>query len=328
MYGKAEIEPDMTQKKSIYFLSIIAVSIAIISIFMATEFTFIQKKYMIAFHRSGLVGTYYKNGKLNGEIELYENGKITRKATFKNGLINGWAIYYYPNGLVKRKYFAKNDIKDGIEYSYFEDGKINIKRTYKDGKKEGSEIIYYRNGKVDRTLFYKNNNANGIEHAYYEDGNLKYTRNWLNSKPYGDFYYYFKNKIISLYQTYDILGNRFYLIRYDSFGNVTKRLGYMFSAQTYTKVKDSIILLQTRHTYKSINDLYVTIAHPPEVTGKITILINNNDRADFILLDKNTNYIKKAFDHKGTYHIEILVSFISDDLSSDKTSGELTIKKE
>ena len=318
----------MMHRKTIYFISIIAITITIISIFIAIEFTSIQKKYMVAFHKSGLVGAYYKYGKLSGEIELYENGIITRKATFKNGLINGWAIYYYPNGLVKRKYFAKNDIKDGIEYSYFEDGKINIKRTYKDGKKEGSEIIYYRNGKVDRTLFYKNNKANGIEHAYYEDGNLKYTRNWLNSKPYGDFYYYFKNKIISLYQTYDILGNKFYLIRYDSLGNATKKLGYMFSAHPFSKIKDSTILLQTGHTYKSINDFYITIAHPPEVTGKITILINNNDRADFILLDKNTNYIKNAFDHNGTYHIKIVVSFISDDLSSDKTLGELTIKKE
>jgi len=316
----------MTKRNIIYI--IIAAALLAIWIFKSAEIAFIQKTFIVQFHKSGMVGDYFTISKLNGEFDTYLNGKISLMTSLKNGELDGWQVYYFPDGLIKKKFFVKNNKKEGIEYSYYEDGKIEIKESFKNGQREGPKITYFRNGQVEQRLLHKKNKVEGKEYAYYEDGNLKYTRNWLNGKYYGDFFYYYKDKSVEVYHAFDILGDKFFIRRYDSSGKVSKDIGGVFSDHTYTTIKDSVIVLKTGDTYKSIKDFYVTLAYPPIVGGKITILINKKDRDDLVMVDNNTLVIKNAFDHIGTYHIAIDARLVEGGYITARTTGNLTIIRE
>ncbi|HEY2583946.1 MAG TPA: hypothetical protein VGI43_19210, partial [Mucilaginibacter sp.] len=153
---------------------------------------------------------------------------------------------------------------------------------------------------------------------------------WINDKPCGELKYYDENKKLSVYHTYDILGDKFYLSHYDPSGKVSKSDGYVFSDHTYTHDtdNDSTELLKTGKTYKSIKDLYVTVANPPQSTTEIQIMINNKLRQDLIFPDDNTIIIKNAFNSKGLYKISIDGFFVEKSHAVNHTSGELTITKE
>jgi antitoxin component YwqK of YwqJK toxin-antitoxin module len=282
----------------------------------------------VALNKSGTIGHFNANGKLDGEADTYLNGKISRKARLKNGLFDGWMIDYYINGATKASTFYKNDKIDSIKINYYNTGEIKTKEYFKDGRYDGPKIMYYKNGEIEQKSLRKNNNVEGMEYAYYQDGHLKYERNWVNDKPYGDFYYYYENKTINVYHAYDILGDKFYLCRYDQSGKVYRSEGYVFSSHTYTKEEGSIQVLRNNDKYISIKDFYITVANPPQSTTEIQIKINKKLRQDLIFPDQNTVMIKNAFDHKGSYNIAIEGIFVGKSGVIDHTTGDLTIIKE
>jgi hypothetical protein len=271
-----------------------------------THIKFIKKGYFVTFHKSGTIGSVDTNEKQDGMFDIYLNGKIVRRENFKSGSLDGWKIDYYDNG------------------------NIRIKESFKVGRSDGPKIMYYKNGQIEQKSYRKNDKVEGMEYVYYEDGSLKYKRNWINNNPYGDFYYYYQNKKAELYHAYDILGNRFYLCRYDTMGRISKCIGNVFSSFVYSKDKDAIEVLKTGNTYKSISDLYVTVANPPQSTTEILILINNKVRTDFITekSDNNTVIVKNAFTNRGVYNIKISGRFVEKSNPLTQTDLGLTIIKQ
>jgi antitoxin component YwqK of YwqJK toxin-antitoxin module len=292
----------MTKRKSIIYF--ITVSLVLVLVLMLIDFNSIKKLYIITFHKSGMIGRFNPNSKLDGEVDTYVDGMIFQKGNFKNGLLDGW------------------------KFNYYKDGKIKSKESFKDGKRHGPKIMYFQSGQIEQTSFRKNNKVEGMEYEYYEDGNLKCQRNWVNNKPYGDFYYYYPNKEVEIYHTYDILGDKFYLCKYDQSGKVSGSEGYVFSSRTYTIDNDSVEVLRDRNAYKSIKDLYVTVANPPQNTSELKVIINNKLCQDLISLDQNTVLIKNAFNQKGLYNIAIEGVFVGKFGFTDHTTGILRIIKE
>lgn len=316
----------MKEKNIISFF--FTVSIAIILLTALTKFDFIKKLYIAIFHKTATIGHFNRRNKLDGEVDTYVNGKLVRKANLKDGLFDGWITDYYPNQAIKTKSFYKNNNITGDEINYYNDGKIKSTEGFKDGKVEGYKITYYRSGKIKQKSSRKNGKVEGTEYTYYEDGNLQYTRRWLNDKPYGELQFYYKNKTLGVYHTYDILGDKFYLCRYDQSGKVSRSDGYVFSSRTYSKCKDSIIVLEVNKVYTSIKDFYVTVANPPQSITEIKIVINNKLREDLSFPDHNTVLIKNAFDHNGVYTIKIDGVFMENSRITNDTKGELRIIKE
>jgi antitoxin component YwqK of YwqJK toxin-antitoxin module len=316
----------MKQKNKNYFIW--AISMLIILAILFTNFDYFKKQYLVTFHKSGTISHFNGSGKLNGEVDTYLNGNISRKANFKNGLFDGWTANYYPNGVIMNKYFYRNNIIDSIAFDYYNKGKIKSKESFKNGKFEGPKITYYPNGQIEQRLFRKNNKDEGMENSYYEGGHLKYTRNWVNDNPYGDFYYYYENKTAKIYHSYDILGDKFYLCEYDQSGKVLKSDGYVFSPHTYTVDEDSTKVLLNGNTYKSIKDLYITVANPPQYTPEILIIINKKKCQDLIFPNHNTVLVKNAFIDKGVYNITIDGIFVGKSGTTDRTTGNLRIIKE
>src|ERR1700722_9742077 len=145
----------------------------------------LKKVYMVAFHKTGMVGNFNNNGKIDGEVDYYLNGKVVQKANMKDGILDGWKVDYYPSGNIKTKSFYKKGNLDGIEFNYYDAAEIKSKESFKDGINAGPKTTYYKNGQIEQSLFRKSGEDEGIEHGYYENGKLMYTRNWANNKLYG-----------------------------------------------------------------------------------------------------------------------------------------------
>lgn len=282
----------------------------------------LKKVYMVTFRQSGMVGHFNSNGKIDGEVDVYLNGKVVQKTNVKNGLLNGWKVDYYPSGNIKTKSFYEKGKLYGIEFIYYDSGKIKSKESFRDGKREGPKITYYKNGQIEQNLFRKNDKDEGTEHAYYENGKLMYKRNWVNNKLYGDQYFYHENGKVKIYHAYDILGEKFYLSHYDESEKLYQSDGYEFSRNIYSKniSNDSSIVLKDNEKYNGIQDLYITLAYPPHACAQaFTVVINNKHFKNLVLIDNNTAKIVNAFPKKGEYHIVLDGAFLD---NSNKVIGD------
>jgi len=293
----------MQKKKLVYFAITFFITIGLAICFVKSNY--IKRSYLIKFHKSGCIAhRYYKNGKEFEQIDTYLNGALIKKTNLKNKIYDGWTINYYS------------------------DGKIKSKESFKNGQTDGPRITFYPNGRIEFKSFRKKGKAEGIQYAYYKNGKLRGTRNWVDDHQYGDQYDYYENKKLKGYDAFDILGRRFYLYRPDSATYPARSDGYMFSNVTYTKDNDSTLVLENKGIYKSIKDLYVTIANPPQYTTEIKITINRKICRDLIFPDSNTVVVKNAFSNNGLYDIKINAVFMRNSIVLDETTGELRIIKE
>lgn len=101
----------------------------------------------VIFPQQGLVKSFYKDGKIeseinysnnirNGEAKLYfENGKPKQALTYVNGKVDGLVKEYYENGNLKLTYTITNGKKEGSVSFYKEDGTFLNDLTYEQGKR-------------------------------------------------------------------------------------------------------------------------------------------------------------------------------------------------
>lgn len=115
---------------------------------------------------------YSVNGELHGDyIEFYEDGKISYKITYENG------------------------IRQGKSISYLESGKIIGETNYIDGKKEGKSLETFE-GMIQMKANYKNNKINGAMFLYYPSGKLLQKRSFINGKAEGELIEYYENGVV------------------------------------------------------------------------------------------------------------------------------------
>jgi hypothetical protein len=101
----------------------------------------------LIFPQQGLVKTFYKDGKVESEINYsnniregdakfyYENGSIKRDLTYVNGRVDGLVKEYYENGKLKLSYTITNGKKEGPVSFFKEDGSFITDITYEKGKR-------------------------------------------------------------------------------------------------------------------------------------------------------------------------------------------------
>ncbi|WP_175403991.1 toxin-antitoxin system YwqK family antitoxin [Mucilaginibacter sp. PPCGB 2223] len=268
---------------------------------------------MKIFSKTGEIKHENSQGNVDGQYCSFDNGKMLLKAEYVNGKIEGWLFTFYPNGQIKQRALYKNNVVQGIESEYFEDGKLKLQRTYKDGSEDGAFFKYYENGKLQDKGQKKNDKFEGIQYGYYESGKLKHISNYLYGKRYGDEIFYYENGKIEAYFAYDITGEKFYIERYSVKDSLQLRAGHVFSAQIYsiTGKGDSTIILENKHAYSDIKDLYITTADSPPLDIAYDIVINGKVIID-PPLHHNTIKIANVFDKNGPYKIEIAGKFFND----------------
>ena len=87
-----------------------------------------------------------KKGKKEDEWFTYlPDGKLSRKATYKNGKKEEDEVVWYYNeyGQLGEKVTYKNGKKEGEYVRYHDNGQVSLKGTYKNGKEEGEWVWYH-----------------------------------------------------------------------------------------------------------------------------------------------------------------------------------------
>jgi antitoxin component YwqK of YwqJK toxin-antitoxin module len=87
--------------------------------------------------------------------KFHKNGNPFLKAFYKNGVLDGTVIRYYPSGKIEVKGQYVNDLKEGKWYFYSEDGHSDVVE-YKNGVDENEEIV-----DKNHSLEYRNNIEKG-----------------------------------------------------------------------------------------------------------------------------------------------------------------------
>ena len=113
-------------------------------------------------------------------FEYYPDGKLFRKITSINEMLDGDYLEYYANGNLKNKAFFKNDKQEGEYIAYYKNGAIMQKVLYKNGVRNGEAIAYYENGVIEQKAYFVNGKKEK-EHLYYDkNGNLTKTEIYKN----------------------------------------------------------------------------------------------------------------------------------------------------
>lgn len=136
-------------------------------------------------------GKLVSEGKMDGRkligewIYYHKNSKIVlTKERYKNGLLEGKRVTYYPNEVLAEEEHYKKGLLDGERKVFSEDGKLIKHFNYKEGKMHGQTTYYDTEGKVSISGRYKMNKRVG-KWNYYKNGKLQEVKDYTHSdNPY------------------------------------------------------------------------------------------------------------------------------------------------
>ena len=109
--------------------------------------------------RSGNImsNSFFSDGKPVTEyFEYYPDGKLFRKISTINKMLNGDSIEYYPNGNIKEKISFVDDKMNGEDIEYYENGVVKEKSYFINDEEEGEHFFYDEKGRLIKTEVYKN----------------------------------------------------------------------------------------------------------------------------------------------------------------------------
>jgi len=106
------------------------------------------------------------------EFDVQEGAKIVSDNP------NGEYLELYANGKIKIEGQKKDNLREGVWYSYFENGNKWSETAYEKGIKKGATLVNYPNGKPHYKGQYKNDEKSGAWTFYKEDGTIDYEENY------------------------------------------------------------------------------------------------------------------------------------------------------
>lgn len=114
-----------------------------------------------------------RSRKLTGLQEgYYDNGQISHRKFYKNGLAEGMGYSWYRNGQLAGRCSYKRGKLDGVGESFYDNGQLEERANFKAGKCEGLRKWWHYNGQLKVRSTYKDGEANGLSETWYPDGQL------------------------------------------------------------------------------------------------------------------------------------------------------------
>ena len=122
-----------------------------------TKDKIIIKEQIYARNGNIMSNSFFSDGKPVIEyFEYYPDGKLFRKISTINKMLNGDSIEYYPNGNIKEKISFVDDKMNGEDIEYYENGVVKEKSYFINDEEEGEHFFYDEKGKLIKTEIYKN----------------------------------------------------------------------------------------------------------------------------------------------------------------------------
>lgn len=127
-----------------------------------------------------------RSRKLTGVQEAYyDNGQISRRKFYKDGLAEGMGYSWHRNGQLAGRCSFKAGKLDGVGQSYYDNGALEERATYKAGKREGVSERWHINGQLSERCSYKDDKLDGLDEEWYDNGQLKLRREYRAGKRDG-----------------------------------------------------------------------------------------------------------------------------------------------
>ena len=115
------------------------------------------------------------------DISTYwENGKVAREFSIKNGWFQGPYMKYYDNGQQAVEQHYEKDLRKGVYKEYFRNGQLMKEGQYDEGDVTGKFVTYYENGKKRTEEFYVMDVRHGKGTYYNMDGSLNMIITYFN----------------------------------------------------------------------------------------------------------------------------------------------------
>lgn len=114
----------------------------------------------------------FKNGVLSGETATFnQKGNMITKVNYKDGLLDGEALFFYGENIVETETFFVSGKIDGKINIFSRKGTQLLNGFYKDNKREGVWRLYYQSGELKTVIPYLKGVKNG-EVLIYDKGGM------------------------------------------------------------------------------------------------------------------------------------------------------------
>ena len=133
----------MTTKTKKWFRYSATVLLFLIILFIILKRNDLITSYIKLFKISAIISHHNKSGQLEGEYTSYIRGKIYVQSYFKNGLREGWCVWYDENtGKKKDEIYYRKGVAEGTEHGYYPNGSLDYFAQWKNGRYFNSEYHY------------------------------------------------------------------------------------------------------------------------------------------------------------------------------------------
>ncbi|MEM9454677.1 MAG: toxin-antitoxin system YwqK family antitoxin [Myxococcota bacterium] len=121
----------------------------------------------------------FVQGKKHGEAVFYHpNGQVRRRATYAMNRLEGQAHAWSPTGAMIEESNYKNGVRHGVQRMWHSNGQLAKERRLVNGQEEGMQRAWTRNGKIYVNYEYKNGRRFGLKRSNLclgvEDGVVQY----------------------------------------------------------------------------------------------------------------------------------------------------------
>jgi len=100
-------------------------------------------------------------------------GGLNRIERYRNGVLEGEQVTYYPEGSVAEKQLFVKGVQHGETKSWFENGKLKSEAIYMNGEPEGKMVFYFAKGPKEIEGQMVNGSRDGQWIYFNEDGSIQ-----------------------------------------------------------------------------------------------------------------------------------------------------------
>jgi len=143
------------------------------------------------YHKNGelmAMGNYINRKKDSTWWYFNDRKQVLRKENYKNDLLHGESIVYYPANPKEEKVLKsevtnfENGYYHGEWTQYYKSGKVKAHGIYKNGFFDGQVKYYYADGSVQSSGWYKHNVRNGFWKTFDPEGDVEEKVYYYNDK--------------------------------------------------------------------------------------------------------------------------------------------------
>jgi|GEM_PF-157709 len=153
------------------------------------------KMRMIDGYTSQYTEAVFKKGIPDGSWKLFKYNVLAEELTYKEGVLHGDHIAYYPDGDKKSVQKFVNGKAEGKFLEYGPNGEVESEVNYKNGLQHGAEIHYDREGNVRSSVTFVNGKETGVKKASVSSntGDYQLTAHYKEGTYHGDYSEIFTN---------------------------------------------------------------------------------------------------------------------------------------